>query len=127
MDSTVITLKRKSILSVIEYCLDNKLEFTVKDKEFGHDEFELKLTINDIKKALAFGYYARENKIDIPGITEPVKPAPAKSRTSKTNSSETEDKGKTKEKEAVKEPVAEINEQPQQEEEKEERSEAMLF
>lgn len=94
MEPTLITLKRKAILSVVEYCLDNKLEFSVKDKAFGHDEFELKLFITDIKKALSFGYFARENKIEIPGVSEAPK---ARTRNTKPVADATEEEVEEKE------------------------------
>jgi len=80
MEATVITLKRRNILNVIEYCLDNKIEFTVKDKAFGNEEFDLKLSISDIRTALAFGYYARENRIEIPGVSETPKNTKSKTQ-----------------------------------------------
>ncbi|KAB2918768.1 MAG: hypothetical protein F9K23_01115 [Bacteroidetes bacterium] len=68
----VVLIKRKNIQTIFDYCLDNKIEFSVKDKPFTVEEFEVTLQITEIKKAIGFGIFAREAKLEIVGVTDQV-------------------------------------------------------
>ncbi len=57
---------------MLDYCIDNKLEFSVKSKPLT-DEFEVIMTFDDLKKAIAFGVFVKENRIEIPGVFETQK------------------------------------------------------
>lgn len=70
-----VTVKRKNIQTVIDYCLDSKVEFTVKHKK-TNDEFDVEFIIENITRAIAFGMFLRENRMTINGL-EPATPAPA--------------------------------------------------
>lgn len=69
-DLPTVLIKRKNIQTIFDYCLDTKVEFTVREKPFTVEEFEVILQITDIKQAIAFGIFARENKLDIVGVTD---------------------------------------------------------
>lgn len=69
-DLPTVLIKRKNIQTIFDYCLDTKVEFTVREKPFTVEEFEVILQITDIKHAIAFGIFARENKIDVVGVTD---------------------------------------------------------
>jgi ribosomal protein L12E/L44/L45/RPP1/RPP2 len=70
IDLPVVLIKRRNIQAIFDYCLDSKVEFTVREKPFTVEEFEVILQITDIKKAIAFGIFARENKIEIVGVND---------------------------------------------------------
>lgn len=70
IDLPVVLIKRRNIQTIFDYCLDNKVEFTVREKPFTVEEYEVILQITDIKKAIAFGIFARENKIEIVGVND---------------------------------------------------------
>lgn len=69
-DKPTLNIKRRNIQILFDYLLDNKLEFSVKDKAFTADEFEISINITEIKKAIAFGVFLRENKLEMPGVYE---------------------------------------------------------
>ncbi|HYG16799.1 MAG TPA: hypothetical protein VEC12_13665 [Bacteroidia bacterium] len=70
IDLPVVLIKRRNIQTIFDYCLDSKVEFTVREKPFTVEEYEVILQITDIKKAIAFGIFARENKIEIVGVND---------------------------------------------------------
>ena len=68
MDSTPsVSVKRKNIQTVMDYCLENKIEFTVKSRFASSDEWDIELNISDINKAIIFGMFLRENKLELNG------------------------------------------------------------
>jgi len=66
--------KRKNIQSLIDYCLEQKVEFSVKLKDFTHDDYEVEVAVNNVKKAILFGMFLKENKLEVAGIPETAKP-----------------------------------------------------
>jgi hypothetical protein len=67
MDKPTIVLKRNKIQEVFDYCLDNKIAFTTKEREMGIDEYEIALEIQDVKKAILLGMFLRENRLELAG------------------------------------------------------------
>lgn len=65
-----VLIKRRNIQTIFDYCLDNKIEFSVKEKPFTVEEFEVVLQIEEIKQAIAFGIFARESKIEVIGVND---------------------------------------------------------
>ncbi len=63
-----IIVKKKNIQQVIDFSLDNGVEFTVKPKLSG-DEWVVELNIRDIKTAIVLGIFLKENRLDMVGIT----------------------------------------------------------
>ncbi|MFN4973166.1 MAG: hypothetical protein ACK45I_00290 [Bacteroidota bacterium] len=70
---TLVT-KRKHTNTVFDYCLDNRISFTVNPKGISADEFCIDLTINGIKQAVALGMFAKEHKFEVLGFTETASP-----------------------------------------------------
>ena len=68
-ESPLIYVKRNKINEIIEYCLDNAIEFNVKERAMGIDEFELSMEVAQIKKAIQLGAFLRENRIELVGST----------------------------------------------------------
>lgn len=70
MDKPSVIVKRTKIQEVFDYCLDNKLEFSVKERLVGIDEYEISVDITDIKKAILFGIFLRENRFELAGLPQ---------------------------------------------------------
>lgn len=73
-DNAVVVVRRKNIQTLIDYCLDTRFGFTVNPRGISNDEFEVEVSLNGIKQAIAFGMFAKENKLEITGLGELVKP-----------------------------------------------------
>ena len=69
-----VTVKKKNIQTILDYCLDTKQEFTVLPKA-GTDEWNIEINITEINTAISFGMFLRENKIEANGVTPYVSPA----------------------------------------------------
>lgn len=64
--SPSVSVKKKNINPLIEYCIENKIDFTVKAK--SADEFDVEFLLNDTKKAIALGMCLKELKLEISGL-----------------------------------------------------------
>ncbi|GAB1449766.1 MAG: hypothetical protein LCH37_00610 [Bacteroidetes bacterium] len=73
-DNAVVLVRRKNIQTLIDYCLDTRFGFTVNPRGISNDEFEVEVNLGGIKQAIAFGMFARENKLEVSGLGELVKP-----------------------------------------------------
>jgi hypothetical protein len=58
----VVTIKKKNLHVIIDYCVESKLEFIVRPKLTG-DEFDVEVSINNIHQAILFGMFLRENRL----------------------------------------------------------------
>lgn len=76
-EKTIVIAKKKNIQPIIDYCMDARLVCSILPKGLSADEFEVELTLSGIKQAIAFGMFARENKLEVAGFTEMNKPKPA--------------------------------------------------
>ncbi len=73
-EKPVILSKRKNIQTLLDYCLDQRLGFTVTPRAISNDDFEVEIEIEGIKQAIALGMFVKENKFDVTGMGELVKP-----------------------------------------------------
>jgi hypothetical protein len=75
-----VILKQKSISLLVDFCLEEKIEFSVKPQDFPDTDWEFNLFVKDIKMGVITGMFLRENRIDIPGtdLQKVKKPAPRK-------------------------------------------------
>ena len=67
-DKPTVTVKKKNIHSLIEYCVENKIDFTVKSKSSPED-FDVEFLIADTKKAIALGMCLKELKMELNGLS----------------------------------------------------------
>jgi hypothetical protein len=94
-----VILKKKQIQTVVEYCLEESIEFSVKQQTFPDNDWEIEIKLKDFKAAVLLGMFLRENRIDIDGIEpqrykRPVKKSDEKPEPSVKGSSSKEDKHK---------------------------------
>ncbi len=62
-----LLVRAKNLQLVFEYCIENKLKFSVAPK-LSNDEWEFELNISDIMSAVALGVFVRENRLDVIGL-----------------------------------------------------------
>lgn len=110
-EKPVLLSKRNKIQTLLDYCLDAKIGFTVNPRIIGNDEFEVEVDINNFKQAIALGMFAKENKFEVTGLGDLVK--------TKTSAKKSE----------VKESVSNLQDlvQPAEAKEKEESSATLDF
>jgi hypothetical protein len=70
MNETIptVTLKKKNISSLIEYCIENKIDFSVKSKSTNTDDFDMEFIISSTQKAIALGMCLKELKLELNGL-----------------------------------------------------------
>jgi hypothetical protein len=66
-ESIKLILKTKSIPVLVDFCLEEKIEFNVRPQDFPDTDWEFNLIIKDIKIGVITGMFLRENRIEIPG------------------------------------------------------------
>lgn len=70
MNDLKVVLKKKSIPMLVDFCLEESVEFAVKPQSFPDTDWEFTMKISDIKTAVVAGMFLRENRIDISGIDQ---------------------------------------------------------
>ena len=58
--------KKKTVQTLIDYCLENKLEFSIIPK--SNDDFEVVFNIENYKSAVALGMCLKELKLELTGM-----------------------------------------------------------
>lgn len=95
-----VSVKRKNVQVVLDFCLDNRIEFKVTPRSLP-DEYEVEFSISDVIKAISLGMFLKETKLELSGLafTAPksVTPAPKSTRGSKKEKEETKPVQKTEE------------------------------
>ncbi|MBN1789748.1 MAG: hypothetical protein JW830_04570 [Bacteroidales bacterium] len=81
-ESIKVIMKQKSIPVLVDFCLEEKIEFSVHPQAFPDNDWEINLMVRDIKTAVVTGMFLRENRIDVAGNEQPKlkKPAVKKSK-----------------------------------------------
>ncbi|MCX7743781.1 MAG: hypothetical protein N2167_04360 [Flavobacteriales bacterium] len=88
-----VIVKRKNIQPVLDYCLENKIEFKAAPRDMP-EEWDIEFSVNDIMKAINLGMFLKENKLDLAGFNsissspKPATVAASKPRTRKTEKEE---------------------------------------
>jgi hypothetical protein len=65
-----VVLKKKQIPVLVDFCLEETIEFSVKQQTFPETDWEIELKLKDIKTAIIVGMFLRENKLEIEGIDQ---------------------------------------------------------
>jgi hypothetical protein len=66
-EKVTIATKRKNLQNLLDYCLDNRISFTINPKGIISDEFDAILSIQGIKEGIALGMFAKEHKFELLG------------------------------------------------------------
>lgn len=77
-----VKIKRKNIQALFDYCLEAKIEITVKPLQ--NDEFEIEFNLSDITKAILLGMFLREMKLELVGVAIPATVASIKAKKPET-------------------------------------------
>jgi hypothetical protein len=98
MNDLKVILKKKNIPLLVEFCLDESVEFMVKPQTFPDTDWEFTLKIADIKTAVVAGMFLRENRIEISGIDQqkyrkPLKKGKEEDTNEKVPETKIQDKG----------------------------------
>ena len=75
-ETPVLLSKRKNIQVLLDYCLDQRIAFTITPRAISHDDYEIEVHISGIKQAIALGMFVKENKFEVTGMGDLVKPKP---------------------------------------------------
>lgn len=70
MNDLKVVLKKKNIPMLVDFCIEESLEFTVKPQAFPDTDWEFTMKISDIKTAVIAGMFLRDNRIEISGIDQ---------------------------------------------------------
>jgi hypothetical protein len=70
MNDLKVVLKKKSIPLVVDFCLEESVEFLVKPQAFPDTDWEFTMKISDIKTAVVAGMFLRENRIELSGVDQ---------------------------------------------------------
>lgn len=88
----IVTIKKKNLYVIIDYCVEKKLEFIVRPRLAG-DEFDIEVIITSIQQAILFGMFLRENRLMPNGMQAQVvsstKAKATKSTAEKSNEAST--------------------------------------
>jgi hypothetical protein len=63
-----VVIKKKQVPTIVEFCLEESIEFSVKQQTFPDTDWEIEMKMKDFKAAVLLGMFLRENRIDIDGI-----------------------------------------------------------
>jgi hypothetical protein len=76
-DKPRVLLKSKNIQQLMEYCIENKLEFTVIPGNV-QDEWEVEINVKNLIKAVELGMFMRSNRFELAGNALFPKPVAVK-------------------------------------------------
>lgn len=62
-----VVVKRKNIQSIIDFCLDQKIECRIIPRTMP-EEFDIEFGIQDIMKAVALGMFLKEQKLELNSV-----------------------------------------------------------
>lgn len=82
-EAPIVAVKKKNIQLLIDYLLENNIEFTVKQRSNGSEEWKLEMQVLDVKKAILLGMFLKEAKLELFGhtYTSPLKEAREQKKT----------------------------------------------
>lgn len=69
-EKVTVLVKRKTTTALFDYCMDQKIVFSVSPRPMIGDEFEVDIEVNHIKQAIALGMFLKENKYEVFGLGE---------------------------------------------------------
>ena len=67
-EKPTVSVKKKNLLPLIEYCIENKIDFTLTSRSSQGDDFDVEFIITNPKKAIALGMCLKELKLELNGL-----------------------------------------------------------
>ena len=78
-----ISVKRKNVQVLTDFCLENKIEFGMKLKDKSGDEWEMELNLTNVMTAIQLGMFLKENKIELAIANDSNRPSNQKANAKK--------------------------------------------
>jgi hypothetical protein len=66
-EKPTVTVKKKNVQSLIEYCIENRIDYTLRSK--SNDDFDIEFIITNTKKAIALGMCLKELRLELNGFS----------------------------------------------------------
>jgi hypothetical protein len=63
-----VSVKKKNLMPLIEYCIENKIDFTTTSRSAPSDDYDVEFIITHPKKAIALGMCLKELKLELNGL-----------------------------------------------------------
>jgi hypothetical protein len=63
-----VTVKKKNLSTLIEYCIENRIDFTLKSRSANADDFDIEFNVTNTQKAIALGMCLKELKLELNGM-----------------------------------------------------------
>jgi hypothetical protein len=63
-----VTVKKKNLSSLIEYCIENRIDFTLRSRTAKDDEFDVEFLISNTQKAISLGMCLKELRLELNGV-----------------------------------------------------------
>ena len=67
-EKPTVSVKKKNLTPLIDYCIENKIDFTLTSRSAQSDDFDVEFIINNPKKAIALGMCLKELKLELNGL-----------------------------------------------------------
>jgi len=67
-EKPTVSVKKKNLSPLIDYCIENKIDFTLTSRSAQSDDFDVEFIINNPKKAIALGMCLKELKLELNGL-----------------------------------------------------------
>lgn len=68
-EKPTVSVKKKNLTPLIDYCIENKIDFTLTSRSAQSDDFDVEFIINNPKKAIALGMCLKELKLELNGLS----------------------------------------------------------
>ncbi len=63
-----VVLKRKNIQTIVDFCMDESLPFSVKPQQFPDTDWEVEIQVDDVQMAIVVGMFLRDSKLELAGV-----------------------------------------------------------
>ena len=67
-ETTSVNVKKKNIVLLVEFCIENRIEFTVSPRISGNEEYEVSFNPTGVQQAIALGMCLRDLKLELNGL-----------------------------------------------------------
>lgn len=66
-EKPTVSVKKKNLLPLMEYCIENKIDFSLRSK-VSTDDFDVEFLVTNTKKAIALGMCLKELRLELNGL-----------------------------------------------------------